>query len=216
VSRGAVSHVNSVRASRLRVGRPVPRLPRVTRARPFGPLAALVLGAALSGCDAGPASTPPIVAGTPEHPRPVVLLLKDYEFIPATIDLVPGETVVFQVVDGGLVTHEAVLGPMSVQDAWEAAEAPTVSAPPGPTAQVSVAPGLEGLRIVVGSGERRDVVWTVPVDIGRGVGAWLFGCHIPGHWAKGMVASIRLVGPGGEPLSGGPSSTVPETAPAPS
>ncbi len=49
-----------------------------------------------------------------------------------------------------------------VQDAWEVAEAATVGAPPGPTPVVSVPPDVAGLRIVVRSGERVDVVWTVP------------------------------------------------------
>jgi hypothetical protein len=38
-----------------------------------------------------------------------------------------------------------------------------------------------------------DVAWTVPAD--RGVaGRLLLGCHIPGHWAKGMRAGVRLSG----------------------
>jgi hypothetical protein len=32
----------------------------------------------------------------------------------------------------------------------------------------------------------------VPVDAGAG---FVVGCHIPGHWAKGMVAPIDLVEP---------------------
>ena len=175
---------------------------------------ALLVGILVAACDAGPGATPPIVPGTVRSPRPVVLLLKDYEFIPKTVDLVPGETVVFQVVDGGLVAHEAIFGPMLVQDAWEAAEGATVSAPPGPTARVSVAPGLEGLRIFVASGERRDVVWTVPLDLPTGDGAWLIGCHIPGHWANGMIAAIRLVRPI-PPASGAASGTASGAAFAP-
>lgn len=153
-----------------------------------------------AACDSGPPATPPITPGTPESPREVILLAKDYAFIPAVVDLVPGETVTFQIVNGGLAVHEAVLGPMPVQDAWEAAEAPTASAPPGPTPEVSVPPGVAGLRIVVGSGERRDVTWTVPGDAAAEPGGWLVGCHIPGHWAQGMVVPVRFVGPDGERL----------------
>jgi uncharacterized cupredoxin-like copper-binding protein len=153
-----------------------------------------------AACDSGPAVTPNITPGTSDHPRAVVIVAKDYEFIPAIVDLVPGETVVFQVIDGGLVAHEAVIGPGPVQDAWEAAEAPTASAPPGPTPVVSVAPGLEGVRIVVGSGERKDVTWTVPLAAPDEPGGWSVGCHIPGHWAQGMVVPVRFVGPDGLPL----------------
>ena len=55
-----------------------------------------------------------------------------------------------------------------VQDAWEVAEAATVGAPPGPTPVVSVPPEVAGLRVVVRSGERVDIVWTVPPTRRRG------------------------------------------------
>jgi uncharacterized cupredoxin-like copper-binding protein len=174
--------------------------------RTGGTLAAVVavaLGLAAVGCDAGPAITPPITPGTGEHPRAVVILAKDFAFIPPIVDLVPGETVVFQVIDGGLVAHEAVVGTASVQAAWEAVEAPTASAPPGPTPVLSVAPDIAaaGVRIFVGSGQRNDVPWVVPA-LAATDGTWSIGCHIPGHLAAGMIIPIRFVGPGGVPLAG--------------
>ena len=72
------------------------------------------------------------------------------------------------------------------------AEAATVGAPPGPTPVVSVPPEVAGLRIVVRSGERVDVVWTVPAV--TPAAAWQVGCHIPGHWARGMLIPVRWVG----------------------
>jgi uncharacterized cupredoxin-like copper-binding protein len=108
------------------------------------------------------------------------------------VDLVPGETVLLHVINGGLVVHEVVIGDMTVQDAWEAAEAAVANPPPGPTPLVSVPPAVAGLRIVVESGQRVDLLWTVPVN----PGPLLIGCHIPGHWAKGMQAAIRFVRPG--------------------
>lgn len=160
----------------------------------------LLVTASLAACDTGPADTPRITPGTSEDPRPIVILAKDYTFVPPVVDLVPGETVTLQVVNGGLVVHEAVVGPLPVQDAWEAAEAPTASAPPGPTPEVSVAPALAGLRIVVTSGDREDVAWTVPGAATGDAGGWFVGCHIPGHWARGMVVPVRFVGPDGVPL----------------
>lgn len=167
------------------------------------PARALASAAILStaACGPGPADTPRITPGTSDHPRTVIVIARDYTFEPPVVDLVPGETVLVQVVNGGLVAHEAVLGPSPVQDAWEAAEAPTASAPPGPTPQVSVAPDLAGLRIVVGSGERKDITWTVPPSAAGDAGGWFVGCHIPGHWAEGMVVPVRFVGPDGLPLA---------------
>jgi hypothetical protein len=151
----------------------------------------------VAGCVAGDASaTPPIVPGRSDTPREVNLIARDYAFVPSTLDLVPGETILLHVINGGLEAHEAVIGDASVQAAWEAAEAATVGAPPGPTPVVQVPPDVAGVRLVVRSGERVDLAWTVPADAAAGAGsggAWLVGCHIPGHWAKGMQIPIRWV-----------------------
>ena len=155
----------------------------------------LAVGAvALAGCDAAaPPATPPISPGTSASPREVNLIARDYSFQPDVLDLVPGETVLLHVINGGLEVHEAVLGDAAVQDAWEAAEAVTADAPPGPTPVVTVPPDVAGVRIVVHSGERVDLVWTVPRGASAG-GPWTVACHIPGHLARGMQIPIRWVG----------------------
>jgi uncharacterized cupredoxin-like copper-binding protein len=148
--------------------------------------AALTLGACQS---AQPTATPPIMPGTAAAPREVNLIAKDYSFVPDVMDLIPGEVILLHVINGGLEIHEAIIGDMAVQDAWEVAEAATVGAPPGPTPAVSVPPDVAGLRVVVRSGERVDVTWTVP-DTSAPL---IVGCHIPGHWAKGMQIPVRWV-----------------------
>ncbi|HEY6570459.1 MAG TPA: hypothetical protein VIZ22_09225 [Candidatus Limnocylindrales bacterium] len=160
----------------------------------------------LSACDVGaPAATPPITPGTSGSPREVNVVTRDYAFVPSIVDLAPGETVLLHVINGGLERHEAVFGSFGDQLAWETAEAATVGAPPGPTPFVPTPPGFDGVRVVVGSGERVDVTWTVPADATVAPGGWFVGCHIPGHWQKGMVAPIRLVGPDGRPLGTPPA-----------
>jgi uncharacterized cupredoxin-like copper-binding protein len=159
----------------------------------------LVLGAcALGGCESGPApATPPIVAGLPAAPREVNLIAKDYSFVPPTLDLVPGETVLLHVINGGLEVHEAIIGDAAVQDAWEAAEAAVAGAPPGPTPVVNVPAAVTGVRIVVRSGERVDLRWVVPAGGVSGVpgtvAPFIVGCHIPGHWERGMQIPVRWV-----------------------
>jgi uncharacterized cupredoxin-like copper-binding protein len=144
-------------------------------------------------CEASePSVTPPIVPGASGSPREVNLIAKDYSFLPDALDLAPGETVLLHVINGGLEVHEAVIGDAATQDAWEVAEAATVGSPPGPTPVVSVPPGVGGLRIVVKSGERVDLVWTVPAV--SSTAAWLVGCHIPGHWERGMQIPVRWAG----------------------
>jgi uncharacterized cupredoxin-like copper-binding protein len=165
----------------------------VRRTRSLFPTVLLLLAAC--GAD-GPVATPPISPGTAASPRDVNIIARDYVFEPPAVDLVPGETVVLHVINGGLEVHEAILGDDTVQDAWEAAEAAVTGAPPGPTPRVSVPPDVSGIRIVVQSGQRMDLEWTVPADAGRT--AWVVGCHIPGHWAKGMQVPVRWVTPGGQ------------------
>lgn len=164
---------------------------RLTRSSLVAALLALS-GLVLAACEVGPPPvTPTPVAGTESSPREVNIVAKDYVFLPDALDLVPGETVLLHVINGGLEVHEAIIGDVSVQDAWEIAEAATVGAPPGPTPLVSVPPEVSGLRIVVESGQRVDVRWTVPLEAPDAPSAWVVGCHIPGHWEKGMQIPIR-------------------------
>ncbi len=152
-----------------------------------------ILGLALGACgEATPTVRPPVIPGTETVPREVNIIARDYRFDPSPVDLVPGETVLLHVIDAGLEIHEAIIGDSTVQDAWEVAEAVTADAPPGPTPVVSVPPGMTGLRVVVRSGERVDVRWPVP----SGSLPLIVGCHIPGHWARGMQVPVRFIVPG--------------------
>ena len=150
-----------------------------------------------AACEAGPPpATPPIAAGTVGAPREVNIIAKDWQFLPDPVDFAAGETVLLHIVNGGLDIHEVVIGDAAVQQAWEDAEAATAGHPPGPTPAVSLPPEVAGLRVVVASGQRVDVEWTVPSDAANaGSDALMIGCHIPGHWAKGMVAAVRIVRP---------------------
>jgi uncharacterized cupredoxin-like copper-binding protein len=152
-----------------------------------------------AACDPGtPPPTPPISPGTATTPREVNIIARDWTFQPSVVDVVAGETVLLHVINGGLDVHEAVIGDDAAQDAWEAAEAAaSVGQGPGPTPRVSLDPSVGGLRIVVGSGQRVDTLWTVPSA--EPAGGLVVGCHIPGHWAKGMVVPIRFVKPGAAP-----------------
>ena len=155
--------------------------------------AAGLLGLVVAGCAAAPAGPTPVpVPGTSAHPREVNIIARDYTFDPSVVDLAPGETVLLHVINAGLVIHEAIIGDAATQDAWEIAEAAVGDAPPGPTPLVSVPPDRAGLRVVVASGQRVDVTWTVPANAAIPL---IVGCHIPGHWAKGMQVAVRFFVP---------------------
>ena len=144
-----------------------------------------------TACADAPARTPPITPGTSAHPRDVNIIARDDVFSPPEVDVAPGETIILHVINGGLENHEVVIGDQSVQDAWETAEADVSPLAPGISPSVSVPPGVAGLRIVVASGVRRDVTWTVPSDAAV-VAGLIIGCHVPGHYAKGMHVPIRI------------------------
>ena len=193
---------------------------RPLRRRPVGPLrlgavlvALAVLAAGAAACAGAPVATPPITPGTSAGPRSVNIVMRDYSYVPSEVDLVPGETVTLHVINAGLEVHEAVLGDMPAQLAWEQAEAATVGAPPGPTPYVPEPSGFNGTRVVATSGQLVDVTWTVPPDAATSPSGWFVGCHIPGHWAKGMVVPIRFVNGAGQPIA--PAPTLP-ASPSPS
>jgi uncharacterized cupredoxin-like copper-binding protein len=147
----------------------------------------VLLGANLA---ARPAPAPTLSSpGTADSPRPVNVILRDYKFDPTPVYLIPGETVRLNVVNGGLVEHELVLGDAAVQSAWAAANA--AATPPAPFATAppaSVDPGIGGLRLLVPSGGTTVVDYFVP-----STGDVELICHLPGHAERGMVGDVVMV-----------------------
>jgi uncharacterized cupredoxin-like copper-binding protein len=166
----------------------VSRAPLVVLAA--GMVLALVLvlwGARLA---AAPAPLPDLSRpGTPDQPRVVNVIMRDYVFNPSTLHLVAGETVRFNVINGGLVAHEFVLGDHATQAAWAAAHAratpPAAFASP-PTA--SVPPGTGGLRVLLGPGESATLDHVVAAEVDLQL-----ACHIPGHVERGMVGRVEVL-----------------------
>jgi len=138
---------------------------------------------------AAPAPSVGIVrTGTPEQPRDVVVIMRDYLFDPTPLVLVPGETIRLTAFDAGLQPHELVLGDAAVQATWAAAHAaatPPAAFATSPPASVPADTG--GLRVWLGSGDRATVDWVVPPSDGL-----LLMCHLPGHVEQGMVGRVEL------------------------
>ncbi len=150
-------------------------------------VALVLLGAALAQAPAAPpAITQP---GTPDAPRDVNVILREYAFDPNPLYLVAGETVRFHVINGGMIEHEFVLGGGDVQAAWATADA--LVSPPALLATAppaSVAPGTGGLRLLLDSGEQATAVYTVPAG-----GSLQLFCHLPGHAEHGMVGEVIVL-----------------------
>ncbi|HSH21112.1 MAG TPA: hypothetical protein VK992_00665, partial [Candidatus Caenarcaniphilales bacterium] len=102
--------------------------------------------------------------------------------------LVPGETVRFNIFNGGLVEHEFVLGDGDTQQAWANAHAAATPVAPFATAPPPVVPpDLHGLRVLLASGASTSVEY----DVGVGVELELM-CHLPGHVEQGMVGRVEV------------------------
>jgi uncharacterized cupredoxin-like copper-binding protein len=140
---------------------------------------------------ARPRTAPPVVIadpGTVSAPRAVNVIMRDYLFQPDPLVLVRGETVRFTIVNGGLEPHQFVLGDDEDQRAWASAQA--AATPPAPFAtapSASVDPSIGAPAVVLASGASTtfDVVVAA-------TGTLAVVCHLPGHVARGMVASVEL------------------------
>jgi len=169
---------------------------RVSRAPVYVVVLGLLLAVALvflSARQAAAPAVPPAITspGTAHEPRAVNVILRDYGFDPTPLRLVPGEVVQLNVINGGLVEHELVLGSTDVQLAWAAAH--SAATPPAAFATAppaAVPPGTDGARVLLGSGHSATVVYAVP----RAASLQLM-CHLPGHVERGMVGRVALIQP---------------------
>ena len=118
-----------------------------------------------------------------------VAVLRDYRFDPSPLYLYAGETVRLNILNGGMVEHELVLGDATVQEAWARANA--AATPPAPFATAppaSVPAGTGGTRVLLASGASTSVDYTVPTAPGLQL-----VCHLPGHAERGMIGQVTLV-----------------------
>ena len=143
------------------------------------------------GCDAGAAAADPADRARARRPRRArsTSSLKDWIFLPDPVDVVPGETVLLHVVNGGLEIHEARhrrpgrpgrLGGRRGRDDRRAARPDAASSASPPDGRRH-----PGRRPVRASGSTSPgPCRPTAADVAK----LLLGCHIPGHWAKGMRA----------------------------
>lgn len=165
----------------------ISRAPAIVVATFFGVAIVLVLIGAQRSMEPAP-SFPIAEAGTPERPRALSVIMRDYRFDPTPLVLVAGETVRLTVFNGGLVPHELALGEPAMQEAWARADA--AATPPAPFASpppASVPPGTGGWRVYLGSGEQAVIELVVPAG-----GDLRLLCNLPGHIEQGMIGGVEL------------------------
>lgn len=108
-----------------------------------------------------------------------VRMLDELRFDPASIEVQVGETITFEVVNNGQIAHDFTLGDEATQDAHDA----------------EMAEGMASMghdepnSMVLDPGETGRLTWHFST-----AGSTLYGCHIPGHYAAGMVGTIAIAG----------------------
>jgi uncharacterized cupredoxin-like copper-binding protein len=122
--------------------------------------------------------------GEPGHAedadRVIELVTNDVlRFEPDSFEVALGDTVTFRVTNDGLAAHDFTLGDQATQEEHGAmmAEMTDMSTHDEPNA------------IVVQVGETKELTWTFTV-----AGEVLIGCHQPGHYEAGMLATITVTG----------------------
>ena len=140
--------------------------------------AALVLGMSLVlvACSPGAArrSVPP---GTD---RVIELSMTGMHFVPDTLTVKVGQTVAFAVTNPNDIPHELFIGDMADQMAHRAAH---MAVPSAGQAQVS----HMGYGIYIQPHGTGMVTYHFAT-----AGTIFLGCHLPGHWEAGMVATVKV------------------------
>ncbi len=127
--------------------------------------------------------------GTPEAPRPVTVIMRDYLFDPTPLVLVPGETIRLTVFNAGMMAHELVLGDAAVQQAWRAADA--AATPPGAVRDGTARERPAGHRRAAGAARVGQAARSSSTRC-RPSGELLLLCNLPGHIERGMIGQVEL------------------------
>lgn len=142
---------------------------------PRRPLFIVVFAVVLAACAPSGGGASP----TEQGPRTVhVKMTDELRFEPAEFTVQAGETVRFEVTNAGQIVHEFLIGDEVAQEEFEM--------------EMSEADGMQhdtDAGVAVDPGQRETFEYT----FGE-AGQLLAGCHEPGHYDGGMVATITVEG----------------------
>jgi uncharacterized cupredoxin-like copper-binding protein len=105
--------------------------------------------------------------------RTIEVTVEHSRFLPASLEVSPGETIRFLIHNTDPIDHEFILGNQAVQRRHETGTEPHHGAIPG--------------EVSVPAGSSVQTTYTF-----EGPGSLLFGCHLPGHWAYGMRGTVTV------------------------
>lgn len=152
----------------------------------FSVIAAAPVAAAgmsnMAGMSMGPAASGNY--GSPGRAADVTRTVKikaldNMRFSPSSLSVRAGQTIRFVVQNDGQVTHEFVIGDRAEQREHEA------EMRSDPTMRMD----HDANGVVIPPHQVRTIIWQFPAHSG----AMEYACHEPGHFAAGMVGTIRVV-----------------------
>ena len=130
-----------------------------------------VIGLAGCGASGGPAG--------PDEPRTIEIDIDGYHFVPDHFEVATGESVRFMINNPDDIGYELFIGTAAEQAARRAAG---VAEPSGAAA---ISHFGYGIYLPALSDGELDYAFSGEEDL-------LIGCHLPGHWEAGMVATIDV------------------------
>jgi uncharacterized cupredoxin-like copper-binding protein len=145
--------------------------------RSMAMVAASAIGlAALVGCTANAGGS-----GTDQNPTISRMSIEGYHFLPDHLTVHEGETVRFLITNPTDRAHALFIGTPAEQDADEARHEGA-----SPLEQPDTSHYGYGIYIPAFGTAELDYHFTVANGI-------MIGCHLPGHWAAGMRATVTVL-----------------------
>jgi uncharacterized cupredoxin-like copper-binding protein len=132
--------------------------------------AALIVG--LSGCGGA-------AVGDGTEPRVIEISIDGFHFVPDHFTVQRGDSVRFLISNPDRVGHELFIGTIAEQAMRREA------APSTPSDGGSVTHFGYGIYVPALTDGELDYAFSNDTDL-------LIGCHLPGHWEEGMVATIDV------------------------
>ena len=114
--------------------------------------------------------------------RTIKVTTVDIKYEPAVLTVKAGDTIKFEVTNQGKLPHEFVLADEASQLEHDKEMQEMAKSMPGMTMEHN-----DPNMITIQPGETKTLVWhfTTP-------GKLQFGCHVPGHYAAGMVGQLTI------------------------
>jgi uncharacterized cupredoxin-like copper-binding protein len=155
-------------------------------------LALITTAAMAAGEHAGSHSS---VSGA-EIDRTIRVEAGDMWFDPESLDITPGDTIRFEIVNTGHLEHEFVIGDAEAQEEHRKMMLEmegSHGSGHGGHGSHDMAEGEHGGEmpaVTIAPGETAELVWTAPANVEH----LEYACNFPGHYESGMSGKIDLQG----------------------